>query len=421
MKVKISLLLISLIFISGCNGQSGNKKRLTNGVATKPTEETLSKPIYNIYLENSGSMDGYVKGVTEFEQAVYNFLVDIQNNNLADKMNLYYINSKIILNKPDVADFIQKLEPASFKQKGGVIASTDISNMFKAILEETNNNCVSIFISDCVFSPGKVDSAQPYLVNQQIGIKRNFALKLDQSNSLTTVILQLSSKFSGDYYNCVNQTIPISAQRPFYIWLIGKHEYIVDIFEKVKKESFKGSGIQNFYCAYNSSKSFDYGILNSPKIGIYNRDKNSPKNKITDAAKSDKGPRKGDFQFSVGVNFKSSLIDDKYIMEADNYIKPSNYSIEVLKNNIAGTNYTHILKFTTKTLKTETISIQLRNNLPQWVNELNSDNDIHINTPEQLGKTFGIKYLVEGIYEAYKTKKIKEKDTFLEINISVNQ
>lgn len=39
---------------------------------------SATKCVYNIYVENSGSMDGYVKGVTEFEQSVYSYLSDIK-------------------------------------------------------------------------------------------------------------------------------------------------------------------------------------------------------------------------------------------------------------------------------------------------------------------------------------------------------
>ena len=46
------------------------------------TESLINTPatkcVYNIYIENSGSMDGYVKGKTEFEQAVYSYLSDIK-------------------------------------------------------------------------------------------------------------------------------------------------------------------------------------------------------------------------------------------------------------------------------------------------------------------------------------------------------
>ncbi len=419
MKNEITLLLSVFIFILGCNGQSGRKINSTSNELKETTSATLVQPIYNIYLENSGSMDGYVQGVTEFEQAVYNFLVDIKLYDLTDSMNLFYINSKPIPNSPDIKDFIENLEPNTFKMRGGNRSATDLSQIFKTILENSNESSVSVFISDCVFSPGKGHEAKQYLVNQQIGIKESFASKLAHTN-LTTVILQLSSKFEGNYYDCQNNTTRISAQRPYYIWIIGKHEYIVNLFDKVNRENFKGSGVQNFYCAYNSNKSFDYAILNSPKLGSYQRDKKSPKNKIINAEKADRGIRNGDFQFSVGVDLKSSLYDDKYIMNADNYIYPSNYTLEVLKNNIAGNNFTHILKLTTKSLKTENVNIKLKNNLPQWATDMNSDNDLKIKTPEQIDKTFGIKYLVEGIYEAYKIRN-ENKDTLLEINISVNQ
>jgi len=408
-----------ILFMYGCNGQSGKKRPLPIMPVIKAKNETTTKPIYNIYLENSGSMNGYVEGVTEFEQAVYNFLVDIQNNNLSSALNLYYINSRIIPNRPDVEDFIAKLEPTTFAQRGGNLASTDISNIFKTILEKTNERCVSVFISDCVFSPGPGQDAKEYLINQGIGIKRNFASKLDLNN-FTTVVLQLTSKFNGSYFNCLNQPTHIIAQRPYYIWLIGKHEFLINLFEKIKKENFKGEGVQNFYSAYNVENSFDYGILISPKLGSYNRDKKFPKNKIVDAEKADKGIHKGKFQFSIGINFKESFLDDSYILDAQNYIVPSNYSIEIVKNNISTLQYSHIVKLTTNYLKTESVSVKFKNKIPNWVIFKNSDNDININNSDQFNKTFGLKYLVEGVFDAYKTKN-NDKNTYFEISISVNQ
>ncbi|CDN31804.1 hypothetical protein BN938_1724 [Mucinivorans hirudinis] len=39
-------------------------------------------------MENSASMNGYVKGITEFEQTVYNYLTDIKISNLTDSLRL---------------------------------------------------------------------------------------------------------------------------------------------------------------------------------------------------------------------------------------------------------------------------------------------------------------------------------------------
>ena len=419
MKILLWLFFFGIIFTTGCFGQSGRKKPQNTEPEIKAVSGNVQKPTYNIFLENSGSMNGYVNSQAEFKETVGNFLTDIEINGLADSIKLNYINSKVIPIHLDIPNFINNLNPTSFSSEGGHITTTNVSLMLKAILDRLNDNTVGIFISDCVFSPDKKINAQQYLVNQQLEIKRNFAAKLD-NYKLTIIVLQLSSEFEGAYFNCQNQTTPIKAKRPYYIWIIGNHRNLTALFEKVKKENFKGGGVQNFYSAYTTENVFDYGILISPKLGYYNRDKVNPKNKIIDAEKEDKGIHKGKFQFSIGVNFKGSFLDENYILDAKNYLIPANYSIEVVKNNISTLSYSHILKLSTNTLKTETVNIKLRNILPGWIAEKNSDDDTKINQANQLTKTFGLKYLVEGIFEAYKSKN-NNKDTYFEINISVNQ
>ena len=113
-----------------------------------------TKCVYNIYVENSGSMYGYVKGVTEFEQSVYSYLSDIKISDICSEMNLYYINSVMHKQPADVEDFIYRLEPNTFKAKGGNMATTDLSNIIGNILKTHGRDTVSILISDFVFSPG---------------------------------------------------------------------------------------------------------------------------------------------------------------------------------------------------------------------------------------------------------------------------
>lgn len=60
---------IVILLLTSC-GNSGKKTNNNKTSKDSVKVETLS-PTVNIYIENSGSMDGYVKGVTEFEQAIY--------------------------------------------------------------------------------------------------------------------------------------------------------------------------------------------------------------------------------------------------------------------------------------------------------------------------------------------------------------
>lgn len=69
-----------LAVITACGGgppvpAQGN----SSNIKIEPVMNTsAAQCVYNIYVENSGSMDGYVKGKTEFEQAVYSYLSDIK-------------------------------------------------------------------------------------------------------------------------------------------------------------------------------------------------------------------------------------------------------------------------------------------------------------------------------------------------------
>ncbi|MDR3093329.1 MAG: hypothetical protein LBU62_01635, partial [Bacteroidales bacterium] len=127
------LFAITAMLLSACgNGNPKPKDPLKDTPTVKETLETPSvKPVVNVYIENSGSMDGYVKGVTEFENAVYNYLSDIMISGVSDSLNLFYINSEIIKYGSDIADFIEKLEPTTFKARGGNRGTSDIANVME--------------------------------------------------------------------------------------------------------------------------------------------------------------------------------------------------------------------------------------------------------------------------------------------------
>lgn len=375
------------------------------------------KPIVNVYLENSGSMNGYVKGTTEFEQSVYSYLSDIKISNVSSALNLFYINSKLIPQGSDISDFIEKLEPATFKLKGGDQKTTDISNLLKEILKSKKKNTISIFVSDCIFSPGKGMNAAEYLLNQQIGIKTNFAEYLNKED-LCVMIYQLSSKFNGIYYNREDTKITINNQRPFYILILGERKHITDLRNTVKKENIKGSGVKNTCILFKGKTQIDFGILQSPKWGRFERDKLN-KRHITNIEKETHGPNSGKFMFAVGVDFSKLPLDENYLLDIKNYIiNDKDYQIKVTPYNNPDKKYTHIIQLSTSIIKSSNLTIKLKNILPKWVEDMNDDIGLDINANGAMNKTFGIKYLIGGIYDAY---TVGGEDCYLEIkNISIN-
>ena len=61
-------------------------------------------------------------------------------------------------------------------------------------------------------------------------------------------------------------------------------------------------------------------------------------------------------------------------------------------------------------LKNSKLTFKLKYELPQWVEEKSDENDLDIKTnPSKLGKTFNLKYFINGFKTLHKGKYIKEQ------------
>lgn len=399
------LIIISLLISCGNGGKRSN---------TKPELKAIHnpnsiKPTVNVYIENSGSMDGYVKGTSEFEQAVYNFLTDIKISQFSDSLNLFYINSDIIPHGSDISDFIEKLEPTTFKNRGGNRVITDISNLLKSVLNELDSNKISILVTDGIFSPGKGKDAEQYLINQQIGIKSNMAEYLQTYPNSAVIIYQLSSQFNGLYYNHEDSKININEQRPYYIWIIGSTPHLNNLINKIPESKFKGSGIKNTFSITGGPKQVEYAIKMGS--GNFKLDKNNPKNTINNLKiESRRGNKTA--RFSVNANLSGFLLSENYLKDISNYeINNKDYTLSISNSTSNNFGYTHQLIFESESVHKGEISVKLKAQIPHWVEEIN---DTLGNEPI-VGKTYGIKFQINGIYEAFTISN----NYFTEIKIKI--
>jgi len=404
----ILIYCLAVLFLASC-GNSSTQKEGENKPSEKPevpaVDTSKIKPVVNVYVENSGSMAGYVNGDTDFKKAVYNYLTDIKISGITDTLNLFYINDKPIAKGSDVKDFIEKLKPNQC-----VFATSDISNVFESILKSTNNNQISVLVTDGIFSPGKGKDAQQYLVNQQIGIKTSMAEYLKVFPNTAVIVYQLSSNFKGRFFNREDKPENIDASRPYYIWVIGDVENIALLKAHIPDTKFIGGGVQHSYTLLPPlNMEIDYAILNSPKFGSFERDKKSTKTSIYNIKKASNGAHKGNFMFTIGMDLTlfTVLLGDEYLTNTESYARlinkqPNNdYFIEIEHNTNPNTNYTHNMKLTTDKISVGELEIILRNQFPQWIYDINDEEGLDIYKNDAINKTFGIKYLAEGIYEAY--------------------
>lgn len=381
----------------------------------------------NVYLENSASMDGYVTGVTEFETAIYNLLGDFKISKVSDSLNLNYINNSIPFSKKnalpaDIQDFIEKLEPSTFRQKGGDRSVSDLKNIVNTVINTVNDQNAAVLISDFVFSPGKDVNAQDYLNNQGVGIKIDFAEKIKEFE-LSAVIIQLESNFDGIYYDKANKKIPFKGKRPYYIWIFGSNQQISSILEKKILDNIKGGHLNRLVLQSIKEISVpNYKILSSPKIGDFSRTELINKI-ITDASLSKGNQNKGLFGFNIAVDFSKNIQDPSYFLDTTNYILSNpNYQLEVQsitdKSDTSLSGYTHILKLKTSDLRSETLEIKVVGQTPNWVYENSSIDDSNIlNEVSEQQKTFGLQHLVEGVNDAFYPKSSSNAISTLTITI----
>lgn len=419
-----SVFITAILLLTVLQCTSGGIKR------TPPQGEnkTIStfQPIQdvNVYLENSGSMNGYVKGNTGFEQAIYAFLTGLKIAKLADTLNLNYINSRVIPLGHDVEHFIHHIEPIDFKNRGGNLGTSDIAIVLDTVLTRHKKHDVSIFISDCIVSPGRKyaqsspQSLDNYLIEQRTDIRNSFSMALDKADDdLAVIICQLTSLFDGTFYNKFDDRTYYQGSRPFYIWMIGNTAHIKQLLNLGTLDELgkNGAELGHVYALTVSSEQVDYGILLMPRLGKFDLDKRNPKTTICNIRKETKGEQKGMFMFSVGADLSHLPLDGSYMSDVDNYeVSNKDYSLSVKEQK--STQYSHVLSLSSKIASRGHITITLKNQFPQWVYDRTDFLGNDLVKDGATDKTYGLQYLIEGVYEAFTAR---QKD-YAEIQITVN-
>lgn len=397
-----------------------------------------------LYIENSGSMSGYVNGLTQLKDMIQNLLVDLKYIYDEQNIEIYFINSKIYASpiKAEVVDFADKLSPFSIKI--GQTGSSDLNDIFRQITSETDENSISILVSDFIYSIKGKETVQ--LLGQQQALTKNVFLTADKKGQkLTTNVYQFYSDFNGKYYDYNDDSALLKAKRPYYLAVIGQQNSVNLFTDKIGPKFNKYKGYSNEYLlTAEDFKVTDYTVLTSTlNIGrikqIRGKDIN---NQVRQIEVEDNGRGATTFQMAIAVNLSSLAVTNNYIADITNYeLKNDDYSLveigEIEDENIVFSNgekhpisktdlshmpfnATHAFVFQSTTPNSGYLNFRLKNNIPSWVKEssLIDDTDLTTNQEKQ-NKTFGLNYLINGISEAYlqATKKV----SYFDIDISIQK
>jgi len=354
-----------------------------------PPEQRLSK--VNFFIENSGSMRGYVNGSTSY----IDVLTDLTNHPkfIQEGIRRFYYFTSGISNPLRVLNLTQELRPVRYNQ-----GHSDLNNLFKVALDSTHNNSVSILISDGIYD--MCPNSTPLNTLRTLGhILRSIFISRIGSQNLQTLLIKFKSGFNGLYSpgNCCS-SYNINEERPFYIWIFGSTEII--------EEYFPDDYIKNLTGYVNSARFFRYDasdISYQPSshmlIGRY-----YPVINNQYALRRVRTGPTGTFQFSIAVDFSNLPLNEDYICDTANYFCSNGYSVVSIDqptdmDKLAFKDVTHLIVVNKRGNPAGTLSVSLLNKGYPWIDMTDIENDCNIRGKED--QTFGFKILNQGIIDAY--------------------
>ncbi len=411
---------------SNKSGARANKKENENLV-----NDSFSKPSnYNLYIDNSASIDGYVTAnPSTFKNSVYGIMTKLITRNIARNISLNFVNEgtcnyKIKAQSDDIKKFIENLNSIRKDNQAKCdFKNSDLPTMLKNVIS-TNPNDVNILISDCILSyNGKT---KDFLSEAQTSINLFLKNEFDK-HEISTIVLKYRSQFSGAYYmeskgGTIANISDKNFHRPYYVIIFGSQEKINFLLEKIKfneSEGFENS----FYSLVPSAKKPLAKIITSNKIGDFEIAKPLNSLTINGAKTGDKDNDQNVFQFSLAANLDFLKTDESYITNPDNYELPENYKIiSIVKNkdeaNEGLKNYSHVFMIRTTELKErQEVCIKLKTKIPEWVSTSSNNDDSNPTDTMKQNQTFGFKYFIQGINEAYKDKYEGKEQFTLNVKI----
>ena len=423
-----------------------------NGIASLKYEPLNFK----LYLENSGSMFAYDNPKTngDFRNIVSGLLTHLPP--LQNDTVIYVVNDNIYPFNKGIKEFLTERNfMQSVKDKGN-INYTDFQTIFTQIEDSLQDDDVAILFSDLIYSLKNQQEVNP---NQLVNEAKRITEHVTKNHPDVQVkVIKFEADYNGNYYpyNSPNKGVQYVGPRPFYAMIFAKSKAMDALQNDPANENFRNfskvPGYQDEYTFTNQNyKPFytivmkDYskkGNVNKDdekeegKKGKYRKKKKSELNKDTilngekysyihsiDEMELD---RNGELVMPIAINLSGIPATPAYKTDLANYevnsatgfkiisIKPIDSNIKELGN------ATHIINLQTKNRpKNETVKLKMRNELPRWIYQSNSDDDRETGSENFGVTTFGFGNMMEGIYDA----KIpsSEKAYYFEIPIYIDK
>lgn len=412
MKNRLPIILPSLwiciFLLSACYSRPSDESTSTDASKSPPKKTVDAKPTVagkvKLYLENSGSMDGYIHdGGSRYKQALTQMLWGVDASFGNSSLTISLINDNISEKGfSGVLSFVKSLEPKSEFWISGRGKDTDLNIMLDKLLLRHQTNDISIFISDCIYSGKELG-----LMEKQV--QGLFSSKKSKLVDLTVAVLALHSDFKGKFYPPNGGVQVINNDRPYYAIFIGKKGLVEKLMAEVKPTTLPGYGEMLVLTAKPSVTSIytASNLYSSGRFSVKHRD-GLPEIEVNGNQS---------ILFTIPTTISKGLMPDAYLRDANNYkvegglfkvvkvdafnevnAKAANSgALITLKFKVPNPNYMiHIQSL--KPFGDGDLTVNLLYRKPNWVESYNTDN---VANSSQSGKTFAVKYLINGLTSAF--------------------
>ena len=336
----------------------------------KPVKQFKPSKI-KLYVENSGSMNGYMFDGSELKDAVYSYISGLSTH--SDTTELYFVNSDVYNVKVPLHDFIYAMSPAAFRQSPGNKANTDIADIFDMVLKQIEDNSVSVLVTDAILDLPAGSIFENYLKENP-----NFAIE----------IFRMSSRFNGKFFFTGGSVVLSNQQRPYYMFVMGDKQTLSAANGIVAKSQIQ-HGVENYY-AYSSYTEVPFVVMNKKKK------EHGGQFEVRLQGRSAPVIAKVDLQYTLHDEDLLNNPNHHVVAFGDDSIK-----IKSIKELPKDPEYTHALTITLPENANEgSVNIYFcPPPYPLWLDDVNDDlSDASVATTM---KTTGIKYIVEGISDAF--------------------
>lgn len=371
----------------------------------------------NFFLERSGSMIAYdaPSGDGSFKAAIVQMLNNLPGNNESHK--IYVVNSSINAYPKGFNKFLTDTNIFDATNGIGDASYTDFGAIFDKILNKTKSDELSILVTDMIYSTKTMVGVNAQKIFSEAQGMTNAVFKSEVKNK-SMLIIKMIGSYNGLYYayNSPSRGQMYNGKRPYYIVIVGDNDNIARLTTDRNYEAFvrfsQLRGYENMYLFETDDmyKPYYSLLLNHPEIRGRFQPERGQGSEIRSIVNVEPDRNSGEIRLVMAVDLSKMLIDLHYLTDIKNYqveaddrieikdIRPINKSdVTPAEKKYIGS-ATHLFVLTASELKNDQkVEIKLLNRLPEWIASSSNDNDTVVD-----GRTtFGLKYLLQGIYNSY--------------------